>query len=348
MARPRNRQRVAALALALLMTGVAAPVAAADDPPDVLDAVAPIAPGRAEPPERAPADDPGATRAAAAVTERADEVWEFFRLANVARVDAGRSPMVQNNGLRALASTWARQQAAAGTYAIDPALEGKITGSWTTGMQAAYVTYASGPAAAAQQIGAAFAGRDWTDAALTDVGIALYEAPYTSTLKRYTLYAIGVDHPHSSPAAGEVTLFRFYRPSTGTHFYSTTVSERNAVVRDAAYRYEGQVAYVLPPSATGATTQSLHRFHQPASGTHFYTSAQSEYQRVLGFPQYRLDGVSGRVHVSGGADRVPMYRFFRPASGTHFYTANAAEAEQVKAMAGYQFEGVAFYLRRAS
>ena len=349
----RTRQRAAALALALMMTAAVAPVAHADEaPPETVATVTGLDPGAApegavEAPAAEPAD-PGTARAAVAVTERADQVWEYFRPLNVARVGSGLEPTIQNGALRTLAATWARQQASAGTYATDPALESKLPAGWTTGRQAIYVTYAATPAAAAQQLGTQYGGRDWNDPAITDVGLALFESQFTTTQNRYTMVVIGVDYPHSRPQAGETTLYRFYRPSSGTHFYSTTISERNTVIRDGAYRYEGQVAYVLTPSVTAASTRALHRFHQPSSGTHFYTSTQSEHDRVLGFPQYRLDGVAGKVHVTAGSGLVPMYRFHRPASGTHFYTASAAEMEQVRAMPGYSYEGVAFYLRRAS
>jgi hypothetical protein len=350
MKHTRTWRRVAALALALTTTVAAAPMAVADQAaPEPQSAVEALVPGGApavEAPVTAQAD-PGVS-ASAAVTERTDAVWEYFRLLNTTRLDATTSPVIQNPTLRTIATTWGRQQASAGTYALDPGLEPKIPGSWSVGYQAIYVSYAADAATAAADVASRYASRDWTDPALTDLGIAMYEAPYTAGINRYTTYVIGVDYPHSVAQAGEMTLYRFYRPSTGTHFYSTSATERNTVILNAAFRYEGQVAYVLAPSVTTASTRPLNRFYQPGSGTHFYTSTQSEYNRVLGFPQYSLDGVAGKVYTAAGTGRVPMYRFFRPASGTHFYTASASEMASVKTMPGYTYEGVAFYLRKAS
>lgn len=346
MKHTRTWRRVAALALALATSVTLAPVAGADEPEPSFDRVfSSLEPGAPAPAAEVPTG--GLPLAASvAVTKLPGAVWDYFRAVNVTRIAAGVNPVIQNSTLGATAAAWAQQQAAQGTYALNPSLT--LPASATGGYQAIYAGYASSADEAIAMVSEQFMWQDATTAADTDLGIAIYQTPGSGGLNRYTIYQIGATMPHSTPQAGEMTLYRFYRPDTGTHFYSTSAAERNSVIGNAAFRYEGQVAYVLQPSVTTAGTRALNRFYQPGSGTHFYTSTPSEYDRVLGFPQYSLDGVAGKVYTTAGSGRVPMYRFFRPASGTHFYTASASEMESVKGMPGYTFEGIAFYLRRAS
>lgn len=348
MKHTRTWRRLAAVTVALAATVAVAPSAVADEPaPEPTRAIATLEPGApAEAPGTAAPEEP-TVQAAAAVTAKPEDTWDFFRGLNTTRIGAGIEPAIRNGNLASLADTWARQQAANGTTLTDPTLVDKIPGSWSQGYQAIYTVYGTNPLDAATYLAEDYAA-DWVDAGLTDLGIAMYEGPGYSAYNRYTLYVIGVGYTHSTPRAGEMTLYRFYRPATGTHFYSTSAGERNSVIGNAAFRYEGQVAYVLQPSVTTAGTSALNRFYQPSTGTHFYTSSKPEYDRVRTFPQYSLDGVAGKVYTTAGTGRVPMHRFYRPASGTHFYTANAGEVETVKNLPGYTYEGVAFYLRTAS
>jgi hypothetical protein len=355
--RSRSRRRFTAAAVVLLITVGGAPAAA--HPPTARSATGtdhvvdplvaePAGPGR---PAGAPVPPGPAALASGASAVQDQGAWDFFRLFNQGRVVNGLEPTIPNVQMSRLASDRALAQSEAGTLETDPDLDGLLPPGWSGGQQAVYRTIEYDPASAARVLADLWLHDDWLDPdapVVTDVGIGLVEKPFQRDQKEYTLYVVGTAYPHSTAQAGEMTLYRFSRPDTGTHFYSTSAAERDLVIGDAAFRYEGPVAYVLRPSVDRAATRPLHRFYRPGSGTHFYTSTQSEYTRVLGFPQYALDGVAGTVYTSAGAGRVPMYRFFRPASGTHFYTASAAEAERVERMPGYTFEGTAFYLRRAT
>ena len=314
-----------------------------------LSAAAEIRPGAAGSGADAVAPEPQALSAdAAGVTAKPEDVWDFFREVNGSRIGGGLEPSIQNGQLGAIASAWAQQQSANGTLQTEADLESKLPGEILGGRQVIYGIYAPSPLDAVYALAAEFGERDWLEDGITDMGIALYEAPGFGGLNRYTLYVIGVGYVHSAPQPDEMTLYRFYRPASGTHFYSTSAAERNRVIGDAAFRYEGQVAYVLQPTVTANGTGALNRFFQPSTGTHFYTSSPAEYDYVRTLPQYSLDGVAGKVYTEAGANRVAMHRFYRPASGTHFYTATDSEVEAVKQIPGYVYEGVAYYLRKAS
>jgi hypothetical protein len=343
----RTLRRLTAAALALVATVAAAPVASADDAlPEPTRAVAEVLPATGA--GASVQDVPPSLAASGTSVANNQQTWDFFRLMNVARTTNGLEPAIPNGRLNQIATSWALAQSEASTTRTDDNLAGKLPAGWSNAYQGIYTTYEDSPTAAVEWVSQFWMDLDWIEPGVTDVGVGLVEKPLFGSLKEYTLYVIGAGYTHSTAQAGEMTLYRFSRPDTGTHFYSTSAAERNSVIGNAAFRYEGQVAYVLQPSVNRAGTGALNRFYQPGSGMHFYTSTPAEYNRVLGFPQYSLDGVAGKVYTSGGAGRVPMYRFFRPASGTHFYTASAAEMEQVKTLPGYTFEGTAFFLRRAS
>lgn len=342
----RTWRRGLAVAIAAVMAWTAVPALATESTDDAVSASAElVAPAQARSADAAAAQ---ATAAAAAPVATTDAGWDFLRVVNTSRVNKGAAPLTVRGSLNGIAQPWANQQR--GTYApqTNPNLENQLPSGWTTGVQVIYAYSATSASEAVNRMASELANGDWDDPALVDLGIAVSEAPYVGNLKTYTFYAFAINLPHSKAAANELTLYRFYRPNTGTHFYSTSAAERNNVAKNPGYRYEGQVAYVLQPSVKTSGTSALNRFYTPSTGTHFYTSSPTEYQRVLTFPQYSLDGVAAKVYTGKASGVVPMYRFFKPGSGTHFYSANAAEVASVKQMPGYTYEGVAFYLRLAN
>ncbi|WP_456789411.1 hypothetical protein [Cellulomonas sp. P5_C5] len=277
-----------------------------------------------------------------------DTEWATFRELNLLRINsAGVNPVIRHGALDSQAAAWLSTQVNTYEPDLDPNVAAKVPAGALDGSQSLY-WYENATSADMPEFvdfvleNLAF---DGVASNVTDSGIAFAESSYG-----LFAYFILVQYTHSTPAADELPLYRFYKPSAGTHFYSTSAGERNTVIGFPEYRYEGLVAYIKGPHATSATVplQDLNRFFLASAGTHFYTSAPAEYAAVLTYPQYSLDGVAGRVAAAPGAGLSAMHRFFRPASGTHFYSANPAEIEAVKAIPGYTYEGIAFFLRVAN
>lgn len=144
------------------------------------------------------------------------------------------------------------------------------------------------------------------------------------------------------------TVYRFYRPSTGTHFYTADVSEKHYIISNLSsiYTYEG-AGYVYDPYYANTL---LYRFFRPSTGTHFFTADPTERDYVIN----NLGGLftyEGPVYsISGtppaGVPYSTVYRFYRPKSGTHFYTADTAERDNVISTLGatYAYEGPVYYL----
>ncbi|GIG39624.1 hypothetical protein [Cellulomonas phragmiteti] len=272
-----------------------------------------------------------------------DAEWTAFRSLNLARLGQGYAPVIRNGGLNAVATSWLSGQTSTYDPQLDGDLEWKVPAGSYGGVQLMY-WWAGTDMNVFLELLAEELEYDGVDPFLTDSGISIAQSSYG-----IFAYIVVLEYPHSTAGAGELPLYRFYKPSAGTHFYSTSAAERNNVIGMAEYRYEGLIAYIRgPQEAPGSTTlRNLNRFYLPSAGTHFYTSSPDEYAAVLTYPQYSLDGVAGRVSAVPGSGLTAMHRFFVPKSGTHFYTANAGEVETVKGIPGYTYEGVAYYLRVA-
>jgi sugar lactone lactonase YvrE len=143
-------------------------------------------------------------------------------------------------------------------------------------------------------------------------------------------------------------VYRFYRRSSDSHFYTASVSERDNVMATlgATYRYEG-VAYQVNTANPG-NGSPLWRFYKLTNGSHFYTADPVERDTVRNTlsAYYRYEGAAYDVCLTNVPGATPVYRFYNLKNGTHFYTASEAERAgiQLTLSAVYRFEGVAFYL----
>lgn len=142
-------------------------------------------------------------------------------------------------------------------------------------------------------------------------------------------------------------VYRFYKPSSGTHFYTADPAERDNVINTlgAMYHYEGP-AYSVN-SASPSNMRPLFRFYNLRTGTHFYTADTGERDNVintLGY-LYHYDGVAYSVSSFDGFSQ-PVFRFYNRLAGVHFYTADAGERDNVINTMGwkYSYEGPAYYL----
>ena len=76
---------------------------------------------------------------------------------------------------------------------------------------------------------------------------------------------------------GLATAYRFYRYSTGSHFYTINTAERDVVINTMShlFRYEG-AGFTASATATEAASQAVYRFYDSSKGTHFFTASECE------------------------------------------------------------------------
>ena len=153
---------------------------------------------------------------------------------------------------------------------------------------------------------------------------------------------------HFADAVSNPEIYRFYRADIGTHFFTTSVEERDYIRGhfSGTYTYEGVAAHAANPAAPDST--AVFRFFRPDIGTHFFTASAVErdvVMQTLGkFYNYEGEAFSVSTKPQEGYDAV--YRFFRVDIGNHFYTADVAEKTMIETKLGalYHLDGIAYYV----
>lgn len=147
-------------------------------------------------------------------------------------------------------------------------------------------------------------------------------------------------------AAVQLPVYRFYNTRTGSHFFTSSTTERDSVQANLAYmNYEGQA--FLAAGEPSAGLKPVYRFFNTQSGLHFYTISESERTSIeANLPQFTLEGVAYYASPVAGTGFKPLYRFFQTRIGAHFYTASETERQQVQSTMGnsHSYEGVGYHV----
>lgn len=103
---------------------------------------------------------------------------------------------------------------------------------------------------------------------------------------------------------------------------------------------------VTVPKVVPNEIQSVYRFYNKRTGTHFYTASADERAAVNAkWPTiFNDEGVAYTINTANPANNQPLYRFYNVRTGSHFYTASADERAAVNAKWPTIFhdEGVAY------
>jgi len=144
-----------------------------------------------------------------------------------------------------------------------------------------------------------------------------------------------------------VPVYRFYNRTNGSHFYTASSAEKNAVIANLSgtYSLDG-VAYWVNTNDP-ANKDPLYRFFNRTNGSHFYTASPAEKNAVIAnlSGTYTYDGPAYNISAATRSSRyLSVYRFYNRKNGSHFYTASAAEKNTVlSTLSGtYTLDGVAF------
>ena len=154
--------------------------------------------------------------------------------------------------------------------------------------------------------------------------------------------------------SSETTVFRFFNPSKGGHFYTADVNERDSV-RDNLdnYIYEGETYETATPTAvaqsiTGEETveaEEVYRFFNPSTGVHLYTTDENERDSIIeNLDNFVYENVKFYAYETEVEGSLPVYRFYEPTLGVHFYTPDLNERNSVlENLDNYVDEGIAYY-----
>lgn len=144
--------------------------------------------------------------------------------------------------------------------------------------------------------------------------------------------------------AGSGPVYRLLNIRSGIHFYTNSSAERDSLLGNSDYCYEGAKFNVH--DGPGAPANPCFRFFNTRNGSHFFTVCAAERDDLLAhLPHYRFEGVGFYAYKQAQSGTIPVYRFFNTRTGAHFYTVSRAERDYVLChLPHYQFEGVPFYV----
>ena len=160
-------------------------------------------------------------------------------------------------------------------------------------------------------------------------------------------------YEYFNPAEVAPTVFRFFRPDIGVHFYTSDLVEREFVLENLpAFQFEGSSFLAAPtPAEDGLLTgvEPVYRFLNNNTGVHVYTISEVERESILQLPNYSAEGIAYYAYETEQPGTTPLYRFYNPGVDSHFYTPNAAERDFVNEnLSNYQPEGtngIAYYVQ---
>ena len=147
------------------------------------------------------------------------------------------------------------------------------------------------------------------------------------------------------------TVYRFFRPDVGVHFYTASAAERDSIIANLAnYNYEGESFISAAETADPLTgARPVYRFFNNSTGAHLYTMSEAERDSIdSNLPNYAYEGIAYYGYESDRPGATPLYRFYNRAVDAHFYTPSVAEKDATLAnLPDYQLEsdnGIAFYV----
>ena len=151
---------------------------------------------------------------------------------------------------------------------------------------------------------------------------------------------------------GEVTVYRFFEPTIGSHLYTSSEIERDSI-RDnlSNYNFEGP-SYKALDALTGEeqanndNIANAYRFFNPTTGAHLYTTSEIERDSIIeNLTDFTFEGEQFAVYNTDiGEETIPVHRFFDPSLGVHFYTPSEGERQNVEDnLPNYEYEGIAYY-----
>lgn len=178
---------------------------------------------------------------------------------------------------------------------------------------------------------------------------------YALAMFAMILFAGSIPADNASASTAKTPVYRFYHFASGSHFYTTSNSEKERVIKTMSdkYRYEGNKFYGWQ-SGNAPHRVPVARFYKIPTKTHFYTISPTETTRLKKDKNFRYEGIAyyGQNDVNTDEElsdsefygQCPLWRYYNFRNGTHFYTASLSEAIRVDDTMSdrYRDEGVSY------
>lgn len=135
---------------------------------------------------------------------------------------------------------------------------------------------------------------------------------------------------------GKMLVYRFANMPGNSHFWTTDVNERDAMIR-AQYRYEGVAWY----SSATPTSKPIYRLYSANLQKHLYTTDDNEKNVLSNTGVWKYEGIS--QYMSPTPTASPVYRLYSPITHNHFWTADAYEHDTLVRVGTFRSEGIGWY-----
>ncbi len=147
-----------------------------------------------------------------------------------------------------------------------------------------------------------------------------------------------------------VPVYRFWAPELGSHFYTTSAAEKQAMMNEYSYvwAFEGIACFALA-DGSDPNAVPVYRLWSPVYSSHFYTTNKTEKDWLLCvYPTiWKYEEIAFYAYPEGRqpAESRPMYRFWSGVLNAHFYTVSKSERDNLlRNYSGvWMPEGVAWY-----
>ena len=141
-----------------------------------------------------------------------------------------------------------------------------------------------------------------------------------------------------SSAFAQQTLYRYFSPKQGRHYYTTNFNEYGSGAN--GWYLDGPQCMVFDHGDRDRGIIPLLRYNNARINDHYYTTHFDELGR--GANGYTLEGNACFIAQNQGPRLVPLYGYFNRTSGDHFLTTNQDEINQD--FGGYQYTGIVGYV----
>ncbi len=173
--------------------------------------------------------------------------------------------------------------------------------------------------------------------------------------KIHAIYAYAIDSSggtnpllgsSSIVCAGETAygmpVYRFWNDNTNDHFYTISESERDKLIEQGEYKYEGIEFYVF--DSKEADTSPIYRLWSSSRTDHHYTASAGEKDRLLGIEGWEYERIAFYAYTFQETDTKPVYRLNNSTVQDHFFTASASEKDKLVVTGQWVYEGIAWYV----
>ena len=137
-------------------------------------------------------------------------------------------------------------------------------------------------------------------------------------------------------AFAQQTLYRYYNPKQGRHYYTTNFNEYGSGAN--GWYLDGPQCMVFDHGDRGLIP--LFRYYNSRSADHYYTTQFNELGRGAG--GYVLEGKACFIAQNPGPRLVPLLAYFNRASGDHFLTTSRDEVGH--GLDGFEFTSIVGYV----